>query len=311
MITIKYHSYGYSGELDLFIEYQKGVCTCKACSHYDICINVPVPKSLKSLFSKKNVDKYYKSRKIKGWDDPMMASPAEFWEELFISTPERGERTIRGNAEDEVMKMIKPLIHYAWDKMHDIYPHYKQGEKLDGKEYFLVERCMEPEDYFSVQDFWRMMYSDLYAQKNDLAKFLIAKAMGIEKLKSEETPSWVDIEYKGLKFEVKCASNYKTNPKTQVSPKVVIPVKMSHPLYKDSNPSLCRQSDYIIFAHIDGKTFIGYDPMFLRTWEFIIVQTSKINEICGKKEFTSWAELQKNGLTPIPFEKLKEVLAEI
>ena len=63
----------------------------------------------------------------------------------------------------------------------------------------------------TVLDFWQYAYSDLNADPRDvIAEFLVSNALGIKESMNRQDWTLYDIDYKGVRVEVKCTGYYQT-----------------------------------------------------------------------------------------------------
>ena len=158
------------------------------------------------------------------------------------------------------------------------------------KEEKVIENVIfQPEDEFkinnkavglSVPDFWKYMYSDLNADpRDDVAEFLVSNALGVKTAMNRQDWTLYDINYKGLRIEVKCTGYFQTwREDGEVSKQRTYSIRKA----TDRKTGIHeRHNDIYVFCLLNGKTREEANPLQLENWEFYVVPTSVINCECG------------------------------
>ena len=158
---------------------------------------------------------------------------------------------------------------------------------MTGNEKFIYN---EQELDFGILDFWKYKYSNIWNIQEYVAEFLIEKALGLEE--SQNTESWTlyDINYRNKRIEIKETSYYHPwNENGKISNQRVFGITMANSNYEDqeNENKFERQNDIYVFCLNTGKTKEEANPMDINNWEFYIVPTSTINELCGKNKTIS------------------------
>lgn len=98
---------------------------------------------------------------------------------------------------------------------------------VQGEEQFILHGKATP---MSVYDFWRFAYSDLNADpRDDVAEYLVSRALGIEKPMNRENWILYDIDYRGKRIEVKCTGYFQTwRTDSRVSLNRVFSIRKAH-----------------------------------------------------------------------------------
>ena len=182
---------------------------------------------------------------------------------------------------------------------------------------------------FNVLDFWRFQFSNLADMQGRVGEFLVA--MALRKETSDNNNGWTlwDIDYRGLRIEVKTTAYYqpwrdsKSFLEQRWGNESSIPQNDSEHNYsehrnfgitKSRDPQdneFKRMNDIYVFVINNGKTKEKANPLNLENWEFFVIPTSVINEECGNNKSIGLSKVRKlfkkvygseNG---VPFDELK------
>lgn len=181
---------------------------------------------------------------------------------------------------------------------------------MNGKEKFIHNN---KELDFGIFDFWIYKYSNIYNLQEVIAEFIVEKALGLNK--SQNTDSWTlfDILYRDTRIEIKETSYYHPwNENGKISKQRTFGITKANSNYDNSNEpnKFERQNDIYVFCLNTGTTKESSNPMNINNWEFYIVPTSVINEVCGNNKTISLGRVKK--LSPlIPYEQIKNVIDSI
>ena len=143
---------------------------------------------------------------------------------------------------------------------------------------------------FSVQDYWHFMYSQLGGQSPQIAEFLVARALGVEKAENVDYWSAYDMSYRGRRIEVKETEYIHPWNKKRVSQVRNFSIAPSNNEYWRSglnlypDKKLARQSDVYVFCLNTNQDLQNRDPLNLEHWEFYIVPTYMIDQYAEKRK---------------------------
>ena len=71
---------------------------------------------------------------------------------------------------------------------------------------------------------------------------------------------------------------------------------------------LKRQSDVYVFCHYTQKARSKADPLALDDWDFYVISTRKLDEVCGAQKTISLASLQLLGPIRADYSGIKEAI---
>ena len=146
---------------------------------------------------------------------------------------------------------------------------------------------------FSVIDFWRFQFSNIWDMQDQIAEFIVARALDqIEPYNKNGWTLW-DINYKGQRIEVKETAYYHSWRKDgKVSAQRTFSIAKAYSRYKDNTSEFKRQNDIYVFCLNTGETKETSNPLDLDNWRFWIVPTETINRVCGDNKTISLSRLQ-------------------
>lgn len=172
---------------------------------------------------------------------------------------------------------------------------------MHGEEQFLLHGKAAG---MNVYDFWRFAYSDLNADpRDDVAEYLVSRALGIEKPFNKENWTPYDISYRGKRIEVKCTGYFQTwRTDSNVCPHRIFSIRKAH--HPDTGV-FERQNDVYVFCLLLGNTREEANVLDLENWEFYIVPTLKIDAICGDNKTISLSRIKNLGFDACGFEEIK------
>lgn len=176
-----------------------------------------------------------------------------------------------------------------------------------------------PEDTFevnsqsiglSVLDFWKYAYSDLNSDPRDvIAEFLVSNALGLKEATNRQDWTPYDIDYKGIRVEVKSTGYYQTwRGEGEISTQRTYSVRKA----TDKNTGIYeRHNDLYVFCLLNGKTREEANPLVLENWEFYVVPTSVINKECGENKTISLSRIRNMGYEKLPYTALGESIRSV
>lgn len=156
---------------------------------------------------------------------------------------------------------------------------------------------------FSVLDFWRFAYSEIKSDpRDDIAEFLVSKALGVDEAYNRKNWTVFDILYpgdgthlpNGYRIEVKSTGYYQTwRTDGKVSQHRAFSIRKS----QDANGIVARHSDVYVFCLLNGYTSDDTNPLNVESWDFYIVATNRINSVCAENKSITLSRVKKLSQT--------------
>lgn len=162
---------------------------------------------------------------------------------------------------------------------------------------------------FTMLDYWRFHYSNIFDLQDTIAEFIVAKALDIHESQNDQYWTLWDLTYRDKHIEIKETSYYHSfNTNGKISKQRVFDIHKSNGGYdeKSGNNELIRQNDLYIFCLNTGNTEEESYPLNLNNWEFYVVPTKVINEQCGDNKTISLGRIRSFGFNPIYYAHLKK-----
>ncbi len=145
----------------------------------------------------------------------------------------------------------------------------------------------------TIKDFWQFQYSNIWDMQEDIAEFLVAKALEIKVPFNRNGWTLWDIEYRGKKIEVKETGYFHSwRADGKVSKQRTFGITRAYTDYKNKESEYKRQSDIYVFCLNTGNTKEESNPLLLENWEFYVVRTDRINAICGNNKTISLGKVK-------------------
>ena len=156
---------------------------------------------------------------------------------------------------------------------------------LTGKEQFTLDGNSIG---LSVLDFWAFQHSNIWDVQEEIAEFIVAKALGQDMPYNKNGWTLWDMNYRGKRIEVKETGYYHSwRTDGKVSQQRTFGITKAYSRYKDNTSEFKRQNDIYVFCLILGETKEASKPLVLENWRFWIVSTSTINRLCGDNKTIS------------------------
>lgn len=178
---------------------------------------------------------------------------------------------------------------------------------MNGKEKFVSQN---KELEFGMLEFWCSKFSNIYNIQEYIAEFLVEQALGIEKSHNTEYWTLFDILYKDYRIEIKETGYYHPwNENGKISEMRRFGITKANSKYEDkeSNNIYERQNDIYVFCLNIGKTKETSNPLNIDNWEFYIVPTKTINEVCKNNKSIGLNKVQKIA-TKVNYFEIKEYI---
>jgi len=162
---------------------------------------------------------------------------------------------------------------------------------------------------YSLSDFWRFQYSNIYNLHGEIAEFIVAQALGITKAQNSAYWTLWDISYRGIRVEVKATAYYHPwNNENNISKRRVFGITKANGSYDSKvsgNHEFCRQNDIYVFCLNNGTTKETSYPLNLDNWEFYIVPTKFINKNCPNNKTISLGRIKNFGFRSLSYDQIK------
>ena len=147
---------------------------------------------------------------------------------------------------------------------------------------------------FTVLDFWAFQHSNIWDVQEEIAEFIVAKALGQEMPYNKNGWTLWDMNYRGKRIEVKETGYYHSwRTDGKVSKQRTFGITKAYSRYKDCHSEFKRQNDIYVFCLITGETKEESNPLALENWRFWVVSTSTINRLCGDNKTISLGRVKR------------------
>lgn len=155
-------------------------------------------------------------------------------------------------------------------------------------------------------NYWQYQFSNVWDAYEEVAEFMVGKALGMKKPTNKNGSTLFDIEYKGKRIEVKATAYYHSwRGDNEYSNVRTFSIAETVGQHNEREPIPVRHNDAYVFCLNTGKTEKDADPFEMSHWEFYVVPTSTINNECGHNAKISLGRLKKIT-PPVSYCKLKE-----
>ena len=193
----------------------------------------------------------------------------------------------------------------AKQKRQKGYPRIRAERKTGGERFSFENKLSDT----TLLEFWQWSISDLVnnSTRGILAEYIVAQALGIAKGVREPWKAY-DLDYRGMKIEVKSAAYLQTWYHKELS-KITFPVRPTRNWDAETNVQSKdekRRADIYVFCvleHIDKKTL---DPMKLDQWRFYLLRASVLNRRFPKLKSIGLKRLMKLEPYVARFNEIKD-----
>lgn len=170
-------------------------------------------------------------------------------------------------------------------------------EKLSNKQLVGDERFTYDgkQTELTMLEFWRWHFSDIYDLQSKIAEYIVGKALGLTEAENVGVWTLYDMMYRSKRIEIKETSYYHAwqtddEPKSR---KRSFGITKAYDDYTDQKSEYRRQNDIYIFCLNTGDTKASSNPLMLEHWEFYIVPTYMINDLCENGKTISLSRVRK------------------
>lgn len=167
---------------------------------------------------------------------------------------------------------------------------------------------------FSVLDFWAFQHSNIWDVQEEIAEFIVAKALGQDMPYNKNGWTLWDMNYRGKRIEVKETGYYHSwRTDGKVSHQRTFGITKAYSLYKNRHSEFKRQNDIYVFCLNTGETKEASNPLALENWRFWVVPTSTIDCICGDNKTISLGRVKRiTGLKEgLGYEELRDAVDKV
>ncbi len=142
-------------------------------------------------------------------------------------------------------------------------------------------------------DYWRFQFSNFWDAQEEVAEFLVAKALGLDLPHNKNGWTTFDILYKEKRVEVKTSAYFHSwRGDGKVSGRRVFGIPKTVGQHDEKREVPERQNDVYVFCLNLGNSFESSDPFEMAHWEFYVVPTSIINHEFGDRNMVSLDRLK-------------------
>lgn len=146
---------------------------------------------------------------------------------------------------------------------------------------------------FTAMDYWRFQFSNIWDMYEEVAEFIVNKALELDKPFNKNGSTLFDIAYKGKRVEVKATAYYHSWRKEgEYSEIRTFSIAETVGQHNEREPIPERHNDVYVFCLNTGKNQKDADPFEMSHWEFYVVPTSVINSKCGHNKSITLGRLR-------------------
>lgn len=165
----------------------------------------------------------------------------------------------------------------------------------------------------TMRDFWSFQFSNILHDPDEIAEFLVAKALGMNEPCNKEYWTLCDIQYRDKRVEVKETSFFHSfNEPGKVSKNRVFGIQKANSIYEDQEHEnrYERQNDLYVFCLLNGTDREEAWPLEVSHWEFYVVPTAVINQECGDQKTISLSRV-RSFATHVNYSELRRAIDKV
>lgn len=153
----------------------------------------------------------------------------------------------------------------------------------------------------SITDFWSFQFSNILHDPDEIAEFLVAKALEQKEPYNKDSWTLFDILYRGKRIEVKQTAYY--HPFNEPG-KLSLVRRFGIQKVKNDDGTYERANDIYVFCLLNGEDEESAWPLELSHWEFYVVPTEVIDRECGNQKSVSLSRVRTFAET-VDYDNLK------
>ena len=135
----------------------------------------------------------------------------------------------------------------------------------------------------TMLDFWKYQYSNIFDLQENIAEFIVGKALGLTEPCNRNGWSLYDIYYRDKRIEVKETGYfYSWQEDGKISQQRTFGIAPA----LGPNKVRERQNDIYVFCLNTGTNEEESNPLEMDNWKFYVVPTSVINKECADEQKT-------------------------
>ena len=164
---------------------------------------------------------------------------------------------------------------------------------------------------FTALDYWRFQFSNFWDMYEEIAEFIVAKALGKRKPSNKNGWTPYDIKYRNKRVEVKATAYYHSwRGDNEYSENRTFSIAETVGQHNEKKDEPERQNDVYVFCLNTGKNKKDADPFEMSHWEFYVVPTSIINKECGNNKSISLGRLREitKEQGKVPYSQLRSAI---
>lgn len=157
-----------------------------------------------------------------------------------------------------------------------------------------------------LSDYWAWNSSDLLVntERGSFSEFIVSSALDLDLSGTKEDWGPYDVlfpfrwtqdgaERDAVHVEVKSSAYLQSWEQSKLS-NIIFSIRPARAWEPDTGfrGEVKRQSDVYVFCHYTVKDRSRADPLVLDDWDFYIISTKKLDEVCGAQKTISLASLQ-------------------
>ena len=161
----------------------------------------------------------------------------------------------------------------------------------------------------TIGDFWSFQFSNIYLNPDEIAEYIVAKALGKKEPDNRESWTEYDINYQSVRIEVKETAYYHPwNETVAISRQRSFDI---HQLKSEDTGEMERKNDIYVFCLLKGENEEDAYPLNLDNWEFYVIPTAKINEECKSQKTLSLGRVREIAAKKTEYKDLKTEINSI
>ena len=160
-------------------------------------------------------------------------------------------------------------------------------------------------------DYWRFQFSNIWDAQEEVAEFIVAKALGRELPFNKNGWTPYDIPYKGKRVEIKSTAYFHSwRGDGKVSQRRDFGITKAYGQHDEKTNKAERKNDLYVFCMNTGDSFETSDPFEMSHWEFYVVPTVKINELYDDRDHLS-LKLVQDLAKKVSYSELKDEIDRV